>query len=185
QADEVVDEATQARRDAQKAKRALDRDAKVAAGLQELELWLRDLVRAGLAAAHSRPPGYWNQMVARLFDAQAPGVARRVRELSSLPHSGEGWAERLLVQIGTIFLLLQAYQRINSLPEATQADVRTAIGWSYKEEELPAENLVRDEWLVLGQRVTADEMLRVQRTWLWGKSNGRGALILDFAAAGQ
>src|SRR5687767_9956805 len=42
-AEPEVDEATQARRDSQRAKRALDREAKVDAGLQELELWLRDL----------------------------------------------------------------------------------------------------------------------------------------------
>lgn len=180
-----VDEATLARRELQKTKRAMDRDAKVSSGLQELELWLRDLVRTGLAAAQSRPVNYWNQMVARLIDAQAPGVARRVRELSSLPHSGEGWIERLITQLSSVFLLLKAYERIATLPEATQVDIRTAIGWTYKEEELPEDNLVRDDWLILGQRTTADEGLRVQRTWLWGTSLNRGALILNFAAAGQ
>ncbi|HEY0730093.1 MAG TPA: hypothetical protein VGD38_18545, partial [Pyrinomonadaceae bacterium] len=68
---------------------------------------------------------------------------------------------------------------------ATQADVRTAIGWTIKEDELPAENLVKDEWLVLGQRTTGEEGLRVRRTWLWGQRSAKGALVLEFAAAGQ
>src|SRR5687768_17153255 len=184
-ADEPPDEATLARRASQKAKRSLDREAKVVAGSKELELWLRDLVRHGLASAQTRSFDYWDQMAARMIDAQAPGVARRVRELAWLTQSGDGWTERLLSQVSSLFLLLKAFERIETLPTATQADVRTAIGWNYKEDELPQENLVSDEWLVLGQRTTGDEGLRVRRTWLWGQRLAKGALVLDFAAAGQ
>ena len=184
-ADEPPDEATLARRASQKAKRSLDREAKVVAGLKELELWLRDLLRHGLASAQTQSFDYWEQMAARMIDAQAPGVARRVRELSWLPQSGHGWTEQLLSQVSSLFLLLKAFECIETLPAATQADVRTAIGWSYKEDELPQENLVSDDWLVLGQRITGDEGLRVRRTWLWGERIAKGALVLDFAAAGQ
>lgn len=183
--DEPPDEATLARRAAQKTKRSLDREAKVVAGLKELELWLRDLLRHGLASAQTQSLDYWEQMAARMIDAQAPGVARRVRELSWLPQSGDGWTEQLLSQVSSLFLLLKAFERIETLPTATQADVRTAIGWTYKEDELPPENLVADDWLVLGQRITGDEALRVRRTWLWGERIAKGALVLEFAAAGQ
>lgn len=184
-AEEEPDEATLARRASQKAKRSLDREAKVVAGLKELELWLRDLLRHGLASAQTRSWDYWEQMAARMIDAQAPGVARRVRELSWAPQSGDGWTEQLLSQVSSLFLLLKAFERIETLPTATQADVRTAIGWNYKEDELPEENVVSDEWLVLGQRTTGDEGLRVRRTWLWGQRIAKGALVLEFAAAGQ
>ena len=184
-AEQESDEATLARRASQKAKRSLDREAKVVAGLKELELWLRDLLRHGLAAAQTRSFDYWEQMSARLIDAQAPGVARRVRDLSRVTHSGDGWIEQLLAQVSSLFLLLKAFERIKTLPAATQADVRSAIGWTYKEEELPEENVVSDEWLVLGQRTAGDEALRVRRTWLWGQRCGKGALVLDFAAPGQ
>ncbi len=184
-ADEEPDEATLARRASQKAKRSLDREAKVVAGLKELELWLRDLLRHGLASAQTRSFDYWEQMAARLIDAQAPGVARRVRELSYLPQTGDGWIEQLLAKVSSVFLLLKAYERIETLSAATQADVRTAIGWSYKEDELPDENVVADEWLVMGQRTTGDEGLRVRRTWLWSERTAKGALVLEFAAAGQ
>jgi SWIM zinc finger len=184
-ADEEPDEATLARRASQKAKRSLDREAKVVAGLKELELWLRDLLRHGLALAQTRSFDYWEQMAARLIDAQAPGVARRVRELSYLPQSGEGWIEQLLTKVSSLFLLLKAYERIETLSLATQADVRTAIGWNIKEDELPEDNVVADEWLVLGQRTTGEEGLRVRRTWLWGQCTAKGALVLNFAAPGQ
>ena len=184
-ADEEPDEATLARRASQKAKRSLDREAKVAAGLKELELWLRDLLRHGLASAQTRSLEYWEQMAARLIDAQAPGLARRVRELSWVSRSSDGWIEQLLAKVSSLFLLLKAYERIQTLPAATQADVRSAIGWSLKEDELPTDNLVSDEWLVLGQLTTGEEGLRVRRTWLWGERIAKGALVLEFAAPGQ
>ena len=184
-AEQEPDEETLARRASQKAKRSLDREAKVVAGLKELELWLRDLLRHGLASAQTRSFEYWEQMAARLIDAQAPGLARRVRDLSWVSRSGDGWIEQMLAQVSSLFLLLKAYERIETLPAATQADVRSAIGWSLKEEELPEENLVSDEWLVLGQRTTGDEGLRVRRTWVWGQGSGKGALVLEFAAPGQ
>ena len=184
-ADEEPDEATLARRASQKAKRSLDREAKVVAGLKELELWLRDLLRHGLASAQTRSFDHWEQMAARLIDAQAPGVARRVRDLAYLPQSGDGWIERLLAKVSSLFLLLKAYERIETLSVATHADVRIAIGWSVKEDELPDENVVADEWLVLGQRTTGEEGLRVRRTWLQGQRTSKGALVLEFAAPGQ
>ena len=184
-ADEEPDEETLARRASQKTKRSLDREAKVVAGLKELELWLRDLVRHGLASAQTRSFEYWEQMAARLIDAQARGVARRVRDLSRVPHSGDGWVEQFLARVSSLFLLLKAYERIETLSAATQEDVRSAIGWTYKEDELPQENIVADEWFVLGQRTTGEETLRVRRTWLWGKRTARSALVLDFAAPGQ
>jgi hypothetical protein len=180
---EEPDEATLARRASQKAKRTLDREAKVVAGLKELELWLRDLLRHGLASSQTRSIDYWEQMAARLIDAQAPGIARRIRDLARLPHSGDGWTEQLLAQLSSLFLLLKAFERVERLSPATQADVRTAIGWSLKEDELPEENLVAGEWLVLGQRTSGEESLRVRRTWLWGENTA--ALVLEFAALGQ
>lgn len=182
---EEPDEATLARRALQKAKRSLDREAKVVAGLKELELWLRDLLRHGLASSQTRSIDYWEQMAARLIDAQAPGVARRVRDLARVPHYGDGWTEQLLSQLGSLFLLLKAFERVETLAPATQADVRTAIGWNLKEDELPEENVVAGEWLVLGQRTTGEEGLRVRRTWLWEENTARGALVLEFAAPGQ
>jgi hypothetical protein len=91
----------------------------------------------------------------------------------------------MLTKVSSLFLLLKAFERIETLSAPTQADVRTAIGWSVKEDELPQENTVADEWLVLGQRTTGEEGLRVRRTWLWGQRSARGALILEFAVAGQ
>ena len=167
-----------------KVTRSSERQSRVAAGLAELELWMRDLTRQGLAVAQTQPPKYWEQMAARLIDAQSPGAARRVREMSSIVASAEGWADVLLARIGSLFLAVEGFKRIDTLPEPLQADVRTYIGWTIKEEELSAEG-VRDRWLVMGQRTFEEDKLRVQRTWLRGEESGKDAALLDFAAPGQ
>jgi hypothetical protein len=40
---------------------------------------------------------------------------------------------------------------------------------------------VRDTWMVLAQRVEVEERLRAQHTWLYGSTNKRCALVLQFA----
>ncbi len=167
------------------AERLAEREAKVAAGLDELARWLADLVRRGLAAAQTQPPRFWDNMAARLVDAQAPGLARRVRELGSLPASGPGWPERLTDRLGRLHLLIEAYRHLPNLPAGLQADVRAAAGWTVSQESLLATAGVRDAWQVLGRRIEEEDHLRVQRTWLWGRATRQAALVLSFAAASQ
>lgn len=171
------------------AKRAEAREQKVTAGLQELDLWLRDLVRNGLAAAQAQPASFWERPAARMVDAQAPGLARVIRELPSVitsgANAGGSWQARLLERLAKLHLLREGYQRIESLPLNTQADIRTAIGWTINQDELLQQSGVTDLWFVAGQRVIEEERLRVQRTWLFGQQSGRTALILQFAVAKQ
>ncbi len=170
------------------AKRIAKREAKVKAGLEELELWLRDLVRQGLAAAQAQPYSFWEASAARMVDAQAPGLAGQLREMAGIPYSGDGWQERLLGRLGRLHLVLEGYKRLESLPPGTQADLRTLVGWTTKQEELfhrsDAETLA-DRWLIVGKQIVEEDKLRLQRTWLWGEISQRAALILSFAYGNQ
>jgi hypothetical protein len=185
-AEKNVDPAAQAKRIAQ-------REAKVTAGLAELELFLQDVVRQGLATVQTQPYSYWDRAAARLVDAQAPVLAKRIRAMAGIPHSGHGWADRLLTQLGKLHLLVQGYQRKDALPEAVQAELRSQIGWTLKQDELlslaqqsdAAAEVCEDCWQVLGRRVTEEEDLQVQRVWLQGKASGRSALLLNFAHRSQ
>ncbi|PZD73190.1 hypothetical protein C1752_02256 [Acaryochloris thomasi RCC1774] len=173
---------------AARAKRAEKREAKIQAGLVDLDLWLRDLIRQGLATAQSQPYSFWDQPAARMVDAQAPALARRLREMASLPHGSTSWPSRLLAELGQLHLLIQGYQRQETLPEVVVEELRSQLGWTQKQEELLATakqpksgiETVRDTWSVLGLRTFEEDNLRVQRVWLQG-SQGRSALILSFA----
>ncbi|MBM4259344.1 MAG: SWIM zinc finger family protein [Deltaproteobacteria bacterium] len=166
-------------------RRASDREAKVAAGFAELALRLRDLVRNGLASAQNHPANFWDNVAARMVDAQAPGVARLVRDLATLPPTGQGWQEKLLARASKLFLLIEGFSRLNTLPPETQADIRTVTGWAYSQDELLSQDGIRDRWAVLGQRVEDEDRLRVQFSWLQGYETQRHALLLHFAAGNQ
>lgn len=174
---------------AAQAKRAAQRVAKVTAGLDYVETWLCDLVRSGLTGIPGQPYGFWETPAARMVDAQASGIARSIRDLAGVPNSGEGWQERLLDRLGRLYLLIEGFRRLETLPPPTQADIRSLIGWNVTQDELfasaPEGTGVRDHWLVIGQRVEEEERLRVQRTWLRGQASGKDALLLHFAAFNQ
>ena len=103
-----VDEAARAKRVEQRAERVSD-------GIDLVELWLRDLLQQGLASAPSRGFGFWDQQAARLVDAQAPGLARLVRDLGSIAVSGAGWQDRMTRAIGRLVLLIHASRRLDRL----------------------------------------------------------------------
>jgi hypothetical protein len=168
------------------AQRARQREARVASGLAELNRWLCDQVRQGLAASQQAGYGHWDDIAARMVDAQAPALAERLRALASVPHSGAGWDGRLLEEYALLHLLAVAYRRQDELPPPLRETVRSRIGFSLRQASvLACGQPVRDHWLVLARRDLEQDRIRARRTWLRGRKTGRDALLLSFAAAAQ
>ncbi|MEV0169528.1 SWIM zinc finger family protein [Streptomyces sp. NPDC050803] len=162
-------------------RRAERRAALVTAGATELEQRLADLLRGGLAGAEQAGYGLWEETAARMVDAQAPGLAARVRELGAIPSSGPDWPVRLLEECALLHLLDRGWLRRERLPRELAATVRARVG-------LPAAAdgpAVRDRWLVLAQYDTADARLTTRRIWLYGADSARTALLLSYGAAGR
>ncbi|MEV5684101.1 SWIM zinc finger family protein [Streptomyces sp. NPDC052164] len=162
-------------------RRAERRAERITGGAQELEQRLTDLLRGGLAAADQSGYGLWEETAARMVDAQAPGLAGRVRELGAIPASGPGWPVRLLEECALLHLLDTAWLGLDRLPEPLAATVRTRVGLTSSAEGPP----VRDHWLVLAQYDTPDGKIVARRIWLYGRESGRTALLLSFGAAGR
>lgn len=164
-------------------RRTTTREARLTAGLEELGRWLSDLVRTGFATLPGRPAAFWEAPAARLVDAQAPGLARRLRALDGVTTAGDGWPARLLREAAVLHLACTAWPRVASLPAVTQVDLRAALGLPLSQEEVLAQLGVQDRWLVLGRRVVEEDRLRTQRAWLWGRTTRRPALCLSFSAS--
>lgn len=193
------EESEQAReKKAQQAQKRIERrEKKVAEGLADLDQWLQDIMCRGLADLPNMPYSFWDQAAARLIDAQAPGLAGRVRAMASIPHSGQGWPERLLKALGQLYLLVKGYAQLSQLSPAMQAEIRSQIGFSLTKETLlqradkqtleqPLEGeapvvAVTDTWQVLSREITEEASLKTQRLWLWGAKSGRAGLVLSFA----
>jgi hypothetical protein len=163
-----------------RAKRIATRERKVAAGIDELDRWLRDLMRRGLDSTRSEGYRFWDAMGARLVDAQAGGLGRSVRGLGSAANSGDAWPHLLLEGAGRLHLLTEAYRRADALPDGLRADVRSLVGWNVKEDELDPAGAIEDRWLVIGQRVDDRGDIVTARTFLLGETSGRLALHLAF-----
>ncbi|MEW2558114.1 SWIM zinc finger family protein [Streptomyces griseorubiginosus] len=162
-------------------RRAERRAVRITAGATELEQRLADLLRGGLAGAEQAGYGLWEETAARMVDAQAPGLASRVRELGAIPSSGPGWPVRLLEECALIHLLDQGWLRRERLPDGLASTVRSRIGLPASADGPP----LRDRWLVLAQYDTADARLTTRRIWLHGTDSGRTALLLSYGAGGR
>lgn len=169
-----------------RAKRLAKRGANVTAGLAGLERLLTDLIGQGLAAARERPATAWEEQARRLVDAQAPALADRVRDLGMTLHSGRpGWPASALEQAAALHLMARAWQRGEALAPDLRDDLRARLGWPRTAEEIRASTPPEPgPWAVIGIRTIADDRFRIRRTWLQRLSDGRPALLLDFAAAG-
>jgi hypothetical protein len=167
-------------------RRVEQREARVATGLAELDRWLCDQVRQGLAASQQAGYRRWDDIAARMVDAQAAGLAERLRALAAMPHSGPGWEGRLLAEYALLRLLTVAYRERAALPSPLRDTVRSRIGFTVRQADVLASGRpVRDHWQVLGRRDLDQERLRTRRVWLRGRTSGRHALVLSFAATGQ
>lgn len=163
------------------AKRQQKRIGNAREGLESLSVWMQDLVRAGIGAMPGKGFDFFDSQARRMVDAQAPGVARLLRELGSLSAQGAGWQRPFVEQLGRLHLLARAVDRFDELPEAVRADVASVLGVTVTAEELKALPAVVGVWQVIAQEVELDDRLRVQRTWLYGQQSRRAALVLQFA----
>lgn len=164
------------------AKRAEKRWSNILTGLDECESFLSDVVSQGLLSAQSARS--WDQMAARMVDAQAPGVASRLKRIGAAIGVGDRWGHAVTGQIGSLSLLMEAARRVEALEEGLKADVLTTLGIPTKKENLTGEK-VADVWDVLGQIVEVEDRISTCRSWLKARSSGRWAMHLSFSVAGQ
>lgn len=166
-------------------KRTAQRAGRIDAGFEELELWLADQVRSGLTGL--RGAGYrpLDGLARHLVDAQAPGVASRVKDLAPAL-SAEDWPDHTLRAFAQLNLLAQGWRHRAQLPGPLAATVRRRVGLAPSAEEIAASGeQVADRWLVLGLRDDVPDKLVERRVWLRGENTGRAALLIAFAPQGQ
>ncbi|HQO29825.1 MAG TPA: SWIM zinc finger domain-containing protein [Accumulibacter sp.] len=151
------------------------------AGLDELERWLNDGIRHGLARLSAQATAC-DEIAVRMVDAQLPGLAFRLRHLGRLLGDGDFQPARALGQMGQLRLLIDASRRLDELPAAVQADLHYALGSPPSRESVfAAGERLADDWLVVGQSCRLQDRLWERRVWLLGGRSGRWAMWLDHA----
>jgi hypothetical protein len=176
--DKPVDEAAQA-------KRQQARQFKVSDGVEELQMWMKDIIRGGIVNIPAKGPAFFENMSRRLIDAQAPGLAGMVRVLGETNFYTEGWTSQFMDQLVRIYMITEGFNHSESLPPLLQQDLRTWIGFTQNQEELKEQTGVLDTWLVLGKQSNEVDNITTEKFWLYGTGTNTYALLLQFIVRGQ
>ncbi len=162
-----------------------ERVERMFAGLTELDRWLDDRMRTGLADPALAKYSTWDELAARLVDAQAGSLANRIRRLAGLVGASPDWHSDVLAELGLLHLLSQAGRRLGSLPGPLADAVATTVGWQVRQADVLGGVPDTDTWVVAARSDTREDRIEVRRHWLRGARSGRWALVLSFAAYRQ
>lgn len=162
-----------------------ERVERMHAGLTELDRWLDDRIRTGLADPALAKYATWDELAARLVDARAGSLANRIRRLAGLVGASPDWHGEVLAELGLLHLLSQAGRRLGTLPGPLADAVATAVGWQVRQADVLGGVPDTDHWVVAGRSDTREDRIEVRRHWLRGERSGRWALVLSFAAYRQ
>lgn len=176
--DKTVDEAAQAQR--QQA-----RMQKVEDGIDELLLWIKDIIRNGILQLPEKGTSYWENMARRMVDAQASGLAAMVRSLGEINYYREGWQHLFMDQLLRIYLVTAGYRNQQLLSIPMQQELRTLIGFTQNQEALRQQKGINDTWLILCKQSTEEDNLTTEKYWLYGLQSRQPALVLQFHARGM
>jgi hypothetical protein len=181
-----------AKLEAQRKRQREAREAKIADGLDELDQWLKDQLKAGLGDFAQACVDRCRTAARRLADAQAPGLASFIDQIPGdlMKLRPDQRADFIIEQLGLAHLMAEAYRKQANLPDALRQDIRRVIGWSLKRDDVLADTTAprsNGRWVVVGTRsiLQADALRRIE-TWLMrsdGDEAGRFAALIDFVPA--
>ncbi|WP_139245557.1 SWIM zinc finger family protein, partial [Escherichia coli] len=109
------------------AKREAARNQKMTAGLDFLEQWMHDLIRHGLAQISAQQLPFAG-IAARMVDAQLPGIAARLNNLTTHFTTAEVWPSSLCKELGQLQLIIDAWRQQQMLSPAQLSDLHAALG---------------------------------------------------------
>lgn len=185
-----VDPAAEARRQASAARRTEDTHKAVRGGLEDLDRWIADQLRAGVLTFLNEPGDRCRRIAARLVDARAGALASRIDEMPSrlLALPVDERLDAAIMELGKLVLLARAWRAAPADPELR----REVIGAETREDVLgnAGSPRVSATWEVLGERIeTRRDGLVSQSTWLLNLTGHaqRFAVLQDFfpASAGR
>ena len=172
--------------DPHRQQRRLERSERMRAGLVELDRWLADRVRVGLAAPELADHDSWDRLAARLVDAQCGGLANRVKRIAALVGLHARWHEDVFEEMAVLHAMVQGAMRTSTLPEQLADGVYAATGLTVAKDDVLAGVPSTARWIVAGQSRVREDKITVQRTWLCTHDeNPTWAMVLAFGAFGN
>ncbi|PZV35528.1 hypothetical protein B5V02_26060 [Mesorhizobium kowhaii] len=187
---DIEDAAAVERREAAQRKRAEDTRSSVSAALDELDQWIADQLRLGLAGFVDNSSDRCRRIAARLVDMKATALAGRIDEIPSrlMGLRSEERPDAAIRELGKLVLLAKAWRSAPDDPE-----LRRLVSTSEGREQVlanPDATQVESVWEVLGEKIESRrDGLVSHSTWLLdlNSATSQFALLLDYfpASAGR
>ncbi len=168
---------------AAKEKRWQQRLTLMGSGLSELQLWLEDVVRQGVANLPLSQGHFWDTIAAKMVDAKLPRISSFLKETYQVVLTTEDWLEPVIARLGELQLWIDAFERRDQLPKLLQEELYTTLGRNIKKADILQQHpKVKDTWLVLAVLEEIDvEGRHYRKVWLQGLKKQQFALLLDFS----
>ncbi len=166
-----------------KEKRWNQRLVLMANGIDELELWLSDIVRQGIANTDAQNASFWNQAAAKMVDAKLPKLSSYLKETYQLILQENDWTELVVARLGELYLWVEAFKKRELLSPSLQDELYNALGKTVKKADVLTNSpSTKDNWLVMGKKEGVDiEGGNYRRVWLQGQESIENALLLDYS----
>ncbi|KRB28207.1 hypothetical protein ASD99_03565 [Mesorhizobium sp. Root695] len=186
----VEDAASVERRETAQRKRADDTRSSVSAALDELDQWIADQLRLGLAGFVDNSSDRCRRIAARLVDMKATALAGRIDEIPSrlMAVRNEERPDMAIRELGQLVLLAKAWRSAPDDPE-----LKRLVSTSESREQVlanPDATQIESVWEALGEKIESRrDGLVSHSTWLLDLNSAtpQFALLLDFfpASAGR
>jgi len=177
----VISEETIQKRAKDKGKRRSERMLLMAQGMADLEVWLSDIIREGMATTEKQSYAFWQDISARMVDTKLGGLGPKIRSLQLLPTTYADWPEQMLEELANLYLIVSGFKNLEVLPINLQDQLLRMAGVKAKKSEVLEQEGILDEWGVIGEfeGVNIDNA-GFRRTWLRGKTTRKIGLILEY-----
>ncbi|MBL8061079.1 MAG: hypothetical protein JNK63_10250 [Chthonomonas sp.] len=160
-------------------KRLRNIDAGAAAG----KAWLETLFRSGIGA--KKALSGFKEIEQRMVDSQAAGFARRFWLLAETIDSSDHWQDRFVAEAGLLYLLLESFERRDSLPELLREEVLRTAGITVDRRQLGQLHGITDTWDLAVQRNFREQRFFVRQSWLWGREARQWICLQQYRIATQ
>ena len=163
-----------------------DKWEKASKDVDQIALWLNDLLNQGILELPNAKPSYWQALMARMVDVKMPGINTFFRLLAEI-NFNKNWEREVLSILGQLHLLVVTVKNHQKLSADFKSELAQLLGWNSTKKELlqdPNTLVIDDEWIVIKVFKDKTEGLLSQKTYLYGSTSKKWAYLLDFAFGG-
>ena len=83
-------------------------------GFADIEIWLNDIVRQGIASVEKQSYSFWNDVAARLVDTKSKGAGNFIKEIPLLIDIKPDWYETVIARLADVYTIAQAFKHIEN-----------------------------------------------------------------------